>query len=79
MNIELIENTGYAEIIYLSIYVFGGIVLALFARLVTSRIKARLRGKDAIGVRAKLLDGVDGALPLWIVFSGLYFGITEIN
>ena len=78
MNIELIEKTGYAEIIYLSIYVFGGIVLALLARLLTSRLKARLRGQDTIGVGAKLLDGVDGALPLWIMFSGLYFGITEI-
>jgi small-conductance mechanosensitive channel len=78
MNRDLYAGITTGDLIYFSSAVLVGIVLSLAARLVTSRIKSRLRRRSRTSLVAQLVDDFDGALSLWIVSVGIYLGLLGL-
>ena len=75
MNRVVLEGVTLGDLVYLGSAALVGLVVSLAARILTGTAKRRLRSKDPACLRAKLIDGIDGALSLLIILFGVYVGL----
>jgi len=55
-----------------------GLSSALVARLISHAIKHRMRARKRSSLPAQLVDDVDGALAIWLIFTGVFIGLIHL-
>ena len=76
---NLLKTITTSSIVYLTLVITGGLILALIIRLLSARLKSNFRKSDKSSIRAQLIDAIDGALCLWIIMAGVYLGLISLE
>ncbi|MQF48376.1 mechanosensitive ion channel family protein [SAR202 cluster bacterium AC-647-N09_OGT_505m] len=78
MNEELFANVTIGDLVYLGSAILMGLVLSLVTRLISNRLKDKLRKRARTNIGAQLVDDMDGTLALWIVVGSVYLGLLGL-
>jgi len=78
LSTELISGINLGHVVYSVSVLFAALVVSWLVRLITSRIKSRLRKKTATSLLAQIINGIDGPLAGLILLWGVFLAAVGL-
>ncbi len=78
MSTELISGITVGHVVYSVSVLFATLIVSLAGRLMTSRIKSRLRKRTPTSLAALIINGIDGPLFGLILLWGVFLAIIGL-